>query len=111
MSQIKSRSNSIGAIHNILDKNYCYDAVRFRSCSNEELTMIFNNSNENNTTAPATAPATATAIATSIVIPIKRRSRDASFPAERSIAKSPNVHSVMKYLHIFENQRRNSHDN
>jgi hypothetical protein len=103
MSQIKSRSNSIGAIHNILDKNYCYDNVRFRSCSNEELTMIFNNSNENNITATATATATA--------IPIKRRARDTSFPAERSIAKSPNVHSVMKYLHIFDKQRHNSHDN
>jgi hypothetical protein len=100
MSQIKSRSNSIGAINSLFDnKKYCYDAVRFRSCSNEELTMIFNNSNENNITTTATA------------IPIKRRARDTSFPAERSIAKSPNVHSVMKYLHIFDKQRHNSLDN
>ena len=102
MSQIKSRSNSIGAINSLFDnKKYCYDAVRFRSCSNEELTMIFNNSNENNITATATATA----------IPIKRRARATSFPPERSIAISPNVHSVMKYLHIFDKQRHNSLDN
>ena len=102
MSQKKSRSNSIGAINNLFDnKKYCYDDVRFRSCSNEEMSIIFDNPKENN----------AITIAMAIPIPIKRRERDSSFPADRSITKSPNVHSVMKYLHIFENQRRNSLDN
>lgn len=103
MSQIKSRSNSIGAITNLNDnKKYCYDgSVRFRSCSNEEMSMIFENPKENKSIT----------IAVTIPIPIKRRERDSSFPADRSITKSPNVHSVMKYLHIFENQRRNSLDN
>lgn len=106
MSRRSSRSNSIDSDisrkNSIDSRSYSFDSLSLDSGK-----ISSNNSFESIEKANIKEPL--------FIIPIKnnkkhkRREREQSI--DKVIAQSPNIQNVMKYLHIFEKQRRETKSN